>query len=1239
MPKHKSRPLSERLFRLLSTPVTGQLADLPGPSPRVIVGNIGDFLGDEPAWVVAAEHARRHGSPSVLWLMNRPVVVLSDPRSIAAVLGDQSGAVRAIQHDVALAPVLDRWTHAILQKTGHREERAYALLESDLARTWRSALVAPLRALFRRQLGALVQRGGVQSDSWDDLLQIVRRLTFDAFALATFGQPLAPSAWRHFDGLMRGRGRQLELPLVPEVPLTPGYYRHKRAWNREFAGAMRAVRESPRTAGGGLVATLMQDGRLSDDRTPSEVTRAMGAMFTRGVLQTATGLLGCLYLLERHPAVAERVRAAAADLTARGDYDADALAQTPFIAATVRESVRLLPPVPLLARQVSGAGLYQLGEHRIPAGATLWLIVASAQRDPGCFDAPLRFVPQRWLDGGFERYPFGSGQYAPFGVGPQSGFGAGVATLVLQVALIEFSRGATVEFKSTRPYRQTRTFGVVAPADVQVRLRPAAVADSKAPTPAPDPVGRAPRRGPNERTAAVAERPPLSSEIPWVGSIGEYLRRPLGYFADEVARLGPVFRLRAFGQDMVVLTAGAGAPLVAAEPARCPFTRKDMFRAFATETNVDMFGADGAEHKRLRRMVRLGYSRHVVAQFVPDMVETTRAALRDWRPGDEVLFLRQAEDISVRCIMTSLTPIDMSGVVDAVGRMGDDVMYVTTGLRPDAIFKLPGYITARAQVEKAVDIAIKRHENGEFADGDHMRMLDALLATRDDDGNPLGARGVRGSAIYALCGTHVYLGRLIAFLVYEIVRNHELLQQVQREVDAAFALGPLSADVFRRMRHLRGAYVETLRMYPLVSGLLFRAARDFEVSGYRVEEGTSVLVSSIPDHYDPVIHASPFQFDPTRGANRRQAHKTGAFSPFGLRPRVCAAAGLVEVVVMTATVTLLHTLRLGETRPTYKPRLALQPLLGPADGLPLVVEHIRTDIDRIIDPSALSLDVDDDPLLVEHSNSLANFEVEAIDVASGIDIVREGEPPDLFYVIIHGTADVYQRQSDGFELRVASLTQGQIFGEVGLLQGRPRNATVRAREPMGLLRLDRDTFLTLVAESDLLGQELGRLLQRRFMRKAIAEALPRLSGQLAVTALEGMSLRQFGPGDVIIRQGDPADHFYILAAGRAEVIAEDSQGGDHLLTTLEKGAAFGEIGILTRRPRTATVRVSEHGPAVVMELPRERFEAVVGESPDATQDLALIIQRRILRHLETLEQGPTPGPASPASPTSPTSNE
>jgi CRP-like cAMP-binding protein len=58
-------------------------------------------------------------------------------------------------------------------------------------------------------------------------------------------------------------------------------------------------------------------------------------------------------------------------------------------------------------------------------------------------------------------------------------------------------------------------------------------------------------------------------------------------------------------------------------------------------------------------------------------------------------------------------------------------------------------------------------------------------------------------------------------------------------------------------------------------------------------------------------------------------------------------------------------------------------------------------------------------------------------------------------------------------------------------------------------------------------------------------------------------------GQVVFRQGDPADRFYVIETGTVDVI-----GDGHLITTLGPGEGFGEIGLLRRVPRTATVRAA-----------------------------------------------------------------
>lgn len=82
--------------------------------------------------------------------------------------------------------------------------------------------------------------------------------------------------------------------------------------------------------------------------------------------------------------------------------------------------------------------------------------------------------------------------------------------------------------------------------------------------------------------------------------------------------------------------------------------------------------------------------------------------------------------------------------------------------------------------------------------------------------------------------------------------------------------------------------------------------------------------------------------------------------------------------------------------------------------------------------------------------------------AAGEVIIRQGEPGSRFYVITEGTAEVLKRAPDGVDHPVLRLGPGRYFGEVALLRGSRRTATVRALTDLAVVSLDRKDFGTLV---------------------------------------------------------------------------------------------------------------------------------------------------------------------------------
>ena len=223
------------------------------------------------------------------------------------------------------------------------------------------------------------------------------------------------------------------------------------------------------------------------------------------------------------------------------------------------------------------------------------------------------------------------------------------------------------------------------------------------------------------------------------------------------------------------------------------------------------------------------------------------------------------------------------------------------------------------------------------------------------------------------------------------------------------------------------------------------------------------------------------------------------------------------------------------------------------------------------------------------------------------------EEADAFYILARGTAEVYLKVPGQIPQLLERLTDGACFGEIGLLQGIPRTATVRVAEaaPAEVLVIDRATFLRYVAEYDLVGDEIAALVRRRTASLHLARALPTLSPAQLAQASPAIETQTYAPAETIIRQGDPAETFYILTQGRAEVTRRYPDGSEVTIDWREPGEYFGEIGLLHDRPRTATVRAAEHG-AEVLVLGRAAFLNLMGGSAATESAIAREMARRLL---------------------------
>ncbi|MEW6213522.1 MAG: cyclic nucleotide-binding domain-containing protein, partial [Acidobacteriota bacterium] len=106
-----------------------------------------------------------------------------------------------------------------------------------------------------------------------------------------------------------------------------------------------------------------------------------------------------------------------------------------------------------------------------------------------------------------------------------------------------------------------------------------------------------------------------------------------------------------------------------------------------------------------------------------------------------------------------------------------------------------------------------------------------------------------------------------------------------------------------------------------------------------------------------------------------------------------------------------------------------------------------------------------------------------------------------------------------------------------------------------------------------------------------------------------MSLAQehFEPGEEVFQQGDLGDRIYIIVNGQAEAVREE-EGCETVLARLGPGEYFGEMALLRKTTRSATVRCT--APMDTLSLPRREFSLLTAYLPDLRQSLVEVMEKR-----------------------------
>ncbi|XP_072217926.1 cGMP-dependent protein kinase 2 [Leuresthes tenuis] len=224
----------------------------------------------------------------------------------------------------------------------------------------------------------------------------------------------------------------------------------------------------------------------------------------------------------------------------------------------------------------------------------------------------------------------------------------------------------------------------------------------------------------------------------------------------------------------------------------------------------------------------------------------------------------------------------------------------------------------------------------------------------------------------------------------------------------------------------------------------------------------------------------------------------------------------------------------------------------------------------------------------------------------GEDVIKEGSEGDSMYIVAAGELIVTQA---GRELR--SLTTGDVFGELAILYNCKRTATVKAKTPVHLWCMERQTYRTIITNKSKKKREqlMGFLKTSRTLKDLSDVQLSKI--------IDSMEEVKYQDKDVIVREGTEGDTFYIILKGEV-LVTKNVNGTQKQIRRMAKGEHFGEQALIREILRTATCTAD--GPVTCFSIDKEVFEETI-----PVEHLELFDDSKVMQEAKAPEK---PSPSS-----------
>ncbi|XP_004749709.1 cytochrome P450 26C1 [Mustela putorius furo] len=460
--------------------------------------------------------------------------------------------------------------------------------------------------------------------------------------------------------------------------------------------------------------------------------------------------------------------------------------------------------------------------------------------------------------------------------------------------------------------------------------------------------------------ASALPLPKGSMGWPFFGETLHWLVQGSRFHSSRRERYGTVFKTHLLGRPVIRVSGAENVRRILLGEHRLVRSQWPQSAHILLGSHT-LLGAFGEPHRQRRKVLARVFSRGALQRFVPRLQGALRREVRSWCAARRPIAVYQAaKALTFRMAARILLGLRLDEAQCAeLARTFEQFVENLFSLPLDVPFSgLRKGIRARDQLHRYLEEAIaeKLREDKAAEPGD---ALDMIIHSTRELGQELSVQELKETAVELLFAAFLTTASASTSLVLLLLQHPAAVAKIRQEL-AAQGLGracgcaagggagprpdcgcepDLSLAALGRLRYIDCVVKEVLRLLPPVSGGYRTALRTFELDGYQIPKGWSVMYSIRDTHETATVYRSPPEgFDPERfgaaGEDARGASGRFHYIPFGGGARSCLGQELAQAVLQLLAVELVRTARWELATPAF-PAMQTVPIVHPADGLRL----------------------------------------------------------------------------------------------------------------------------------------------------------------------------------------------------------------------------------------------------------------------------------------------------------------